>query len=135
MTDAERNEAARSPEGRVPRFVVPIAASGVVVNCVYSSKAIERTSEFLLLETVHCNVQVQEDIDPIRNKDPVMYCAQALLELLELAEETRASEQSQSSWHPRMRGASRANHREDADVVVELGVEGLYEDLHVEDYS
>lgn len=84
----------------------------------------KRTSEFPLLETIHCNVQVQEDIDPVRNKDPVMHRGQALfLELPELAEETWAGGQSQSSWHVRLRGASQARHQQDADVAVELGVE------------
>jgi hypothetical protein len=57
-----------------------------------------RTSKFPLLETIHCNVHVQEDIYPVRNKNPIMYRNQALvLELLELAEETWARGQSQSS--------------------------------------
>ncbi|KAH0598411.1 hypothetical protein MHUMG1_03709 [Metarhizium humberi] len=88
------------------------------------SETTKRTPEFPLLETIHCNVQVQEDIDPVRNKDPVMHRGQALfLELPELAEETWAGGQSQSSWHVRSRGASQARHQQDADVVVELGAE------------
>lgn len=105
-----------------------------------------RTSKFPLLETIHCYVQVQEDIDPVRNKDPIVYRDQALscvelrravarceyrlgllayllLEVGELAEETWARGQSQSSWHVRLRGASHARHQRDADVVVELGVD------------
>lgn len=59
------------------------------------SETMGRTSKFLLLETIHCNVKVQEDVDPVRNKDPIMYRGQALfLELLELAEEARARKQS-----------------------------------------
>lgn len=53
-----------------------------------------RTSKFLLLETIHCDVQVQENIDPIRNKDPIMYRSQVLLKLLELGKETWARRQS-----------------------------------------
>lgn len=37
-----------------------------------------RTSKLLLLETIHCHVHVQEDIDPVRNKDSVVYRGQAL---------------------------------------------------------
>lgn len=66
------------------------------------SEAMRRTSKFPLLETIYCYVQVQEDIDPVRNKDPIMYRGQALfLELAQLAEENWARGQSQSSWHVR----------------------------------
>lgn len=37
-----------------------------------------RTSELLLLETIDCHVHVQEDIDPVRNKDSVVHRSQAL---------------------------------------------------------
>lgn len=32
-----------------------------------------RTSKLLLFETIHCHVHVQEDVDPVRNKDSVVY--------------------------------------------------------------
>ncbi len=83
-----------------------------------------RTSKFPLLEAIHCHVQIQKNVDPVRNKDPIMHRGQALfLELLELAEETWARGQSQSSWQVRLRGASQARHQLDAEVVVALGVE------------
>ncbi len=115
-----------SPGGSVPRLVVPTAESKTDVSGCSSPTMWEtmgRTSEFHLLETIHYHVHVQEDIDPVRDKDPIMYFAQPLgLELLELLEETWATGQGQS-WHVRLRGASQARHRQDADVVVELGVE------------
>jgi hypothetical protein len=37
-----------------------------------------RTSELLLFETIYCHVHVQQDIDPVRNKDSVVYRSQAL---------------------------------------------------------
>ena len=78
-----------------------------------------RTSKFPLLETIHYHVHVQEDIDSVRNKDPIMDGGQALaLELLKLAEEAWARGQGQSCWHVRLRGASQARHGQDADVVV-----------------
>jgi hypothetical protein len=96
-----------------------------------------QTSKFLFLETIHCHVEVQEDIDPVRDKDPIMYRGQALcLELLQLAEKTWARGQSQSSWlfrtgegrepgetSTRCRCGSRATGG------------GQYEDSHVEDYA
>lgn len=77
---AERNNPARSSEGTLPRFVVPIAASEVFISCFVreSIETIGRTSELHLLETIHCHVHVQEDIDPVRNKDTVVYRGQAL---------------------------------------------------------
>lgn len=88
------------------------------------SEAMGQTSKFLLLKTIHCDVKVQEDTDPVRNQDPVMYRGQAIfLELVELTEEARAKGQSQPCSHVRSRGASEARHQQDADVVVELGVE------------
>jgi hypothetical protein len=127
VTEAEKDNPGMESWGSVPRLVVPIAASGVDVSCCSSttmSETMGRTSKFPLLETIHCHVQVQENIDPVRNKDPIMYRGQALfLELLELAEETWARGQSQSSWQVRLRGASQARHQQDADVVVALGVE------------
>lgn len=93
-TEIERDGPACSPGGNVPRFVVPIAPSGVDFSCCFSttiSDTVGRTSKLPLLETIHCNVHVQEDIDPIRNKNPIMYRNEALvLELLEFAEETWA---------------------------------------------
>lgn len=81
VTEAEKDDPAWSPRGSVPRLVVPIAPSGVDVSCCSSttmSDTMGRTSKFPLLETIHCYVQVQEDIDPVRNKDPIMYRDQAL---------------------------------------------------------
>ena len=55
------------------------------------SDTMGRTSKFPLLETIDDHVHVQEDIDPVRNKDPIMYRAQALLlQFAQLAEEARA---------------------------------------------
>jgi hypothetical protein len=53
-----------------------------------------------------------------------MYRGQVFLERLELAKETWARGQSQYSWHIRLKSASQARHQQDADMVVELGVEG-----------
>lgn len=101
MTEAENDIPAWSPGGSVPRLVVPIAASGVDVSCCSSttmSETMRRTSKFPLLETIHRYVHVQEDIDPVRNKDSIMYRDQSLfVELAELAEKTWARGQSQSS--------------------------------------
>lgn len=127
VTEAEKDNPAWSPGGSVPRLVVPIAASGVDVSCCSSttmSETMGRTSKFPLLETIHCHVHVQEDIDPVRDKDPIMYRNQALtIQFAKLSEKTWARGQSQSTWHVRLRGASQARHQQDADVVVELGVE------------
>lgn len=48
-----------------------------------------------------------------------MYRGQALLEFLELAEESWARGYNQPAWHVRLRGASQAGYQQDADVVVE----------------
>lgn len=127
MTETEKDNPAWIPGGSVPRLVVPMAASGVDVRCCSSttmSETMGRTSKFLLLETIHCHVQVQENIDPVRNKYPIVYRGQALfLQLGELGEESWARRQSQSSWHARLRGASHARHQQDSDVVAVEGVE------------
>jgi hypothetical protein len=97
VTKAEKDNTAWGPGGSIPRLVVPIAASGVDFSWYFStamSKTTRQTSKFFLLEAIHCDVQVQENIDPVRNKDSIMYRSQVSLERLELAEETRARRQS-----------------------------------------
>lgn len=37
-----------------------------------------QTSKLLLLKTIHCHVHVQKDIDPVRNKDSVVYRGETL---------------------------------------------------------
>lgn len=93
------------------------------------SETTKRTPEFPLLETIHCNVQVQEDIDPVRNKDPVMHRGQALfLELPELAEETWAGGQSQSYWHVRLGGREPGETSTRCRCGSRVRGGGLYED-------